>query len=384
MNLKTALLDVRRMSEADRLAVAAGITATELMSNAGTAVACAVVNRWSPRRVTVLCGPGNNGGDGFVIARLLAEAGWAVQVAMLGSRDRLAGAARHHADLWLGAIAPLSPSALDGAELVVDAIFGAGLSRGLEGAAKETLAAAARNGLPIVAVDVPSGAMGDTGEALGAVSAVLTVTFFRKKPGHLLLPGRLLCGELVLADIGIPSSVLEELAPDTFENDPALWLLALPPRLRGSSLLLDAAPLSTINDDAAASKEPFAGPPVLIVNEDELRRLVDTIGDTLTRLRAAARRTGAIIVFNGGDTIIAAPDGRAIINGQALPTLDTDDAGKVLRTIMRLLLAQGMEPILAAAAAVWLHDTVAAECGPALKDEKLPRVLDAVLRRLQK
>ena len=109
---------------------------------------------------------------------------------------------------------------LDGAELVVDALFGAGLSRALEGAAAETLAAAAGRGLPIVAVDVPSGLMGETGETLGAVAAVLTVTFFRKKPGHLMLPGRSLCGEVVVADIGTPPSVLEKIAADTFENDP--------------------------------------------------------------------------------------------------------------------------------------------------------------------
>ena len=101
---------------------------------------------------------------------------------------------------------------------MVDAIFGAGLSRKLEGPAAETLAEAARRGPPIIAIDVPSGLMGDTGEALGAVAAVLTVTFFRKKPGHLILPGRSLCGEVVVADIGTPSSVLEQIRPDTFEN----------------------------------------------------------------------------------------------------------------------------------------------------------------------
>ncbi len=384
MNAQTALLDVRRMSEADRLAVAVGISAIELMANAGKAVVGAVLERWSPRPVATLCGPGNNGGDGFVTARLLAEAGWPVQVAMLGSRDRLTGAARHHADLWRGAIAPLTPTAVEGAELVVDAIFGAGLSRALEGEAKATLAAAASNGIPIVAVDVPSGVMGDTGETLGAVAAVLTVTFFRKKPGHLLVPGRLLCGELVVAEIGIPPSVLGQLAPDTFENDPGLWLSALPPRLGGLPLLLDSDTLSTTNDEAGAVDKAYIRTSILIVHEEELRRMVETSGDTLSRSRAAARRSDAVIVFNGDDTIIAAPDGRAIINAQALPLLDNDGAGKVLRTIMRRLLAQGMEPILAAAAVVWLHGAVAGDWGQALTEERLRGALDAVLRRLQK
>ena len=228
MNVQTALLDVRRMDEADRLAVASGKTVIELMENAGSAVAHAIEKRWSARPAIVLCGPGNNGGDGFVTARHLSEAGWSVRVALLGSQDHLTGAARHHADLWRGTVEPLTPAVLDGAELVVDAIFGAGLSRALEESSVETLAAAARSKLPIVAIDVPSGLMGDTGEVLGAVASVLTVTFFRKKPGHLLLPGRLLCGEVVVADIGISSSVLEQISPNTFENDPCLWIGDLP------------------------------------------------------------------------------------------------------------------------------------------------------------
>ena len=228
MNFQTALLDVRRMGEADRVTVASGKTVNELMENAGKAVAQAIEKRWSVRPVIVLCGPGNNGGDGFVAARHLSSTGWPVRVALLGSRDQLIGAARENADLWRGKIELLTPIALDGAELVVDAIFGAGLSRALEGSALETLAVASNRKLPIIAIDVPSGLMGDTGEALGAVASVLTVTFFRKKPGHLLLPGRLLCGEVVVADIGIPCSVLEQIAPDTFENDPSVWIENLP------------------------------------------------------------------------------------------------------------------------------------------------------------
>ena len=183
------------------------------MENAGGAVAREIVERWSVRPVIILCGPGNNGGDGFVTARHLVEAGWTVRLALLGPRDRLKGEARHHAERWSGRVEPLTPAALEGAELVVDAIFGAGLSRALDGQVAETLAAAARKGSPVVAIDVPSGVMGDTGETLGAIAAVLTVTFFRKKPGHLLLPGRLLCGDLIVADIGTPPSVLDRLRP---------------------------------------------------------------------------------------------------------------------------------------------------------------------------
>ena len=123
----------------------------------------------------------------------------------------------------------------------MDAIFGAGLSRALDGPAAETLAAAARKGSPIVAIDVPSGVMGDTGQDLGAVAAALTVTFFRKKPGHVLLPGRRLCGDVIVTDIGTPPSVLDTIAPDIFENDPALWLAQLP-RPRGRQQQIHARP----------------------------------------------------------------------------------------------------------------------------------------------
>lgn len=224
MATSSALLDVRRMAQADRMAIESGISGVELMENAGSAVVREIKKRWPQCPVTVLCGPGNNGGDGFVVARQLAANGWLVRVGLLGARDKLKGEARHHAGLWKGRIEPLSPALLDGAGLIVDALFGAGLARAVDGVAHEVLMAADACGTPIVAIDIPSGVMGDSGEALGAVAAELTVTFFHKKPGHVLLPGRDLCGEIVVADIGIPASVLERLAPDTFENNPALWL----------------------------------------------------------------------------------------------------------------------------------------------------------------
>ena len=231
-----ALLSVTQMAQADRLTVASGISGAQLMENAGRPVALAIQQRWTPRPVLVLCGPGSNGGDGFVAARRLAEADWPVRVACLLPRDQLRGEAAHHAALWRGPVEALTPSALEGAELIVDAIFGAGLSRPLEGAAAQTLAAAAARKMTIVAVDVPSGLMGDTGAWWSpdagthevGVAVALTVTCFRKKPGHLLQPGRSLCGELVVAGIGTPNSIFDAVRPDTFENDPLLWAAALP------------------------------------------------------------------------------------------------------------------------------------------------------------
>lgn len=229
----SAVLTVDEMYRADTAAMARGVSGDALMEAAGTAITREIRNRWGRRPVSVLCGPGNNGGDGFVVARLLAGAGWDVRVALLGARDKLSGDAALNADRWAGPVHPLSPDALEGTGLVVDALFGAGLGRPIEGDAARTIEAINAKDIPCLAVDVPSGVHGDTGNVLGtAPKADVTVTFFRPKPGHFLLPGRVLAGDLVVADIGIPDAVLSEIAPKTRLNGPDLWLDAFPwPRL---------------------------------------------------------------------------------------------------------------------------------------------------------
>ena len=218
------LFSVAEMYAADAAAARAGTPGLTLMENAGRAVADAIVRRWGTRPVAVLCGPGNNGGDGFVVARLLAEAGWPVRLGLLGDRERLKGDAAAMAARWEGAVEPLDPALLEGEPLVVDALFGAGLTRPLGGATLALAEACTAQGLARVAVDVPSGVHGDTGEALGGVfAAALTVTFGRRKYGHLLLPGRSLSGEVVVADIGITEAAIDALGLRVHENAPALW-----------------------------------------------------------------------------------------------------------------------------------------------------------------
>ena len=227
------LLTPAEMGEADRMTIAAGAPGIELMEAAGLAVADETARLARSRgRIVVLCGPGNNGGDGFVAARRLAERGFKIELGLLGRREALHGDARIAADRFAGAVLPAADVDPQGADGVIDALFGAGLTRDIEGEAKaivERVNAFARGGGQVVAVDTPSGVDGANGKVRGvAVEAASSVTFFRLKPGHLLEPGRTLCGRIRLADIGIPASVLGTIRPKAFVNSPALWRRALP------------------------------------------------------------------------------------------------------------------------------------------------------------
>jgi hydroxyethylthiazole kinase-like uncharacterized protein yjeF len=228
--MSNEILSPAEMAEADRRAIAAGpFDGIGLMRRAGHAVASLALARYpAAERFHVLCGPGNNGGDGYVAARLLHESGAAVTL-------WAAGAPRPGGDAVLAAAeCPLTPQALAGFEadpgtVVIDALYGAGLSKPMAGEAARAVDIATERKLPVIAVDLPSGVSGDSGKVLGcAFQAEVTVTFARKKPGHLLLPGRQLCGEVVLADIGIGDAVIGGLGIKTFENTPALWQAEFP------------------------------------------------------------------------------------------------------------------------------------------------------------
>jgi ADP-dependent NAD(P)H-hydrate dehydratase / NAD(P)H-hydrate epimerase len=476
------VLSIAQMSAADAGAVAAGVAGQRLMEHAGGAVADAIMARFAPAPVTVLCGPGNNGGDGFVVARKLAQAGWTVRLALLGERQRLKGDAAWAATTWHGAVVPLAPEVLADAGLVVDGLFGAGLARPLEGVARTIIETLAASRLPVVAIDLPSGLHGDTGAVLGAAApARLTVTFHRPKIGHLLLPGRTLLGELVVSDIGIPDAVDRTLDIRLWANAPRLWRADIPHRtasshkytaghalvlgggaassgaarmaaraalrvgagavtvlcpedalavyaaqltaimvapfadevafaqqladprrtaillgpgagvgvaLRGrvaqalgsdKACILDADALTSFADQPADLFAQIEGPCLLTPHEGEFARLFDLEGDKLRRARAAARQSGAIVLIKGADTVVAAPDGRAVIQPHAPSALATAGSGDVLAGTALGLAAQRMPLFEAAAAAVWLH-AEAARGGMGLIAEDLSEALPAVMR----
>ena len=501
------LLTVTQMSQADARTIAAGTPGTVLMAKAGQAVADAILVRWASRPLLVLCGPGNNGGDGFVVARLLAEKGWPVRVALYGAVDALKGDAAWAAGQWLqlcrdrqvpdqDAIAALEHVAMDDVGLVVDALFGAGLARGLDDTCRAALARVQQLPCPVVAVDVPSGVWGDSGQADGAVACDLTVTFFRKKPAHCLYPGRALCGQVVVADIGIEPSVLPALNVQTFENMPSLWLQLWPQlsseghkytrghavvvggaemtgaarlaakaaarvgaglttvaapapawpiyaaaldcimvhRLNGAGaeqwaqaladwtvdrrlsafligpgagaevkpsvlallasgrpVVLDADALTCFGDDPGslfAAIQASTGPVVLTPHEGEFQRLfgdqTGNVSDKLARARAAAKRSGAVVLLKGADTVIAHPDGRAAINVNAPAWLGTAGAGDVLAGLITGLLAQGMPAWEASCAAAWVHGQAAQQFGLGLIADDLPQQIPSVLQGLLK
>ena len=355
----TALLTPAQMAQADAAAPRHGAPSLVLMENAGRAVARAIRRRFSPTRTLVLCGPGNNGGDGYVAARLLAQQGWPVAIARsaaprpasphLGT-DAAAMAAR-----WHGPTVPFTAAEAARAGLVIDALFGAGLARPLDEECVTVLRAARR----LVAIDMPSGLDGATGHPPGfAPQAELTVTFFRLKPGHLLLPGRALCGELVLADIGLPGAVLDDIAPSAWLNRPGLWTLptlgaASHKYTRGHVTVLGGADMTgaarlaaagarhagaglvTLAAGAAAPLYRAAAEPGLIVSGAELPALLedkrriawvcgpglgaDAARAALPLLLEAARTTGRHIVVDA-DALTACAGKPEALRGAAVLT----------------------------------------------------------------
>ncbi|MCR9122505.1 MAG: NAD(P)H-hydrate dehydratase [Phyllobacteriaceae bacterium] len=480
------LLTNAEMAAADLATIESGaFSGIALMERAGGAVADATLARFAKaERVHVLCGPGNNGGDGYVAARILARRGLPVLLYALVPPKSGTDAALA-AKTWDGPVDGFDAFTPDPADLVIDAVFGAGFSGALPAPVQSAFARAADRKCPVLAVDLPSGVNGDTGQGADAVGCAVTVTFYRRKPAHLIYPGRALCCETIVADIGVRAAR----PTATFENAPALWRHALPrpgadthkyargavavfsgPRHgtgasrlaamaaqragagavtilghpnaldvhaahvtsimlrrwgddppatleslkgigavmlgpgfgdlplarslatsivkgRGPALVLDADGITAFADDASslfeAAKARDEPALVLTPHAGEFARLfpdvaADASAGKLAMARAAAERSGAIIVFKGPDTVIAAPDGRAAINANATPALATAGSGDVLAGAISGLAAQGMPVFEAACAAVWLHGEAGRIAGPVAIAEDLVAALPKV------
>jgi hydroxyethylthiazole kinase-like uncharacterized protein yjeF len=336
------LLTPAEMSRADKLAVEAGTPSLTLMERAGRAVAEAIEARYPKAEVVVFCGPGNNGGDGFVAARLLHDQGWPVRIALFGDRARLMGDADFNAIKWKGEIEPAKPESIGQATVVVDALFGAGLDRDIDERLLPVIAAINASGLPVVAVDTPSGVDGTTGAVRGAaVEATLSITFFRKKPGHLLLPGRDLCGALVVADIGIPGTVLETIAARLWENRPGLWRLPSPEAAhhkydKGHVMVMSGGPLQTGAARLAATAALRTGAGLVTIGGANNALIVHAAHVTAIMLKAIdgaaglslaledARINAAVIGPAAGVGDATRANTLAILKSKAAAVLDAD------------------------------------------------------------
>ncbi|WP_374652845.1 NAD(P)H-hydrate dehydratase [Dongia sp.] len=482
------IVTAAEMRAAEQAYFARGHDSYALMRQAGAAVADAI-HRAHPApdaEILVLCGPGNNGGDGFIVADLLRRAGRVVRVSAMRAPESYAGDAAQAAKAWIegGELLPFDPAALPKAVLIVDALFGIGLDRPLDGKAATVIDWINRSGAEVWAIDIASGISADDGRILGtAVAARHTVTFGWPKAGHLLLPGKIQTGALHVAPIGLTRDLL---APGhaAWRNDRAAWIDALPQpgpldhkysrghalvvgssdmpgagrlaalaaRRIGAGMLSIAAPAASLPlymadqpgiiakpgakpDDLveilmdrrisavlvgsglvpnAAAREmvitalaagrpavvdgggltAFADRPedlftlgrgdvVLTPHEGEFARLFPDLGPglgKLARIRQAAARSRCVIVLKGADSVIAAPDGQAIVQDEASPYLATAGSGDVLAGLTLGLLAQGMPAYLAAAAAVWFHAQAGLALGAGLIAEDLPAAIPGLLR----
>lgn len=476
------------MSALDATAIKRGTDGLTLMRQAGAAVV-SVIQRDFPQPATalVLCGLGRNGGDGFVIAGLLQHSGWTVTCCVVGDVAQLAELALQARADYPGALIPWSPELLEGCAIVVDCLFGIGLNRPLPPEVEAVIQAVNDSRVPVLAVDMPSGIHPDTGAALGqAICARTTVTFTRKKPGLLLLPGRVHAGEIVVADIGIADSSIASVTSFCAENHPDLWRDQLPrfgaeqhkynhghalvlgggvmtgaarlaaraAQRTGAGLVTVAAPpyatlvyasnldsvlvhpVTTVEDwcrqvddprknalllgpgagvsellqaqvlAALATCKPtlldadaltaFAAQPeklfralhaqtILTPHAGEFERLFGPqreFSDKLNLVRRMARMVQCVVLLKGADTVIAAPDGRAVINTNAPPWLATAGSGDVLAGILTGFLAQGVEIFTAACMATWLHGAAAQDFSPGMIAEDLVAALPHNLAKL--
>jgi hydroxyethylthiazole kinase-like uncharacterized protein yjeF len=444
------ILTAAAMRDAEARAMSARTSVETLMERAGAALAEAALRFAGRMPALVLCGPGNNGGDGFVAARRLADQGLEVRVATLGEPS--SDAARAARKQWQGPVEALSQS-IASAPLLIDCLFGTGLKRGIEEPVSQAISRLASMARLRVACDVPSGVESDTGALLSPTPGFdMTVAFGALKPAHRLAPAMHLCGRVVLADIGVTASGdwheferprLPPLEPDGHKFSRGL-VHALAGKMPGAIALactaaartgagyvrvstsraIDGLPMAVVQTDTAVLNDPRIGcilvgpgmgdiPQVLTlaltadapkvidadgigaVGEPErlsgqdavvtphagefVRLFGELAGSKAEQALEAARRSGAVVVYKGPDTLVASPDGRVGFAPPAPPWLASAGTGDVLSGIIAALRARGMPGFEAACAAVWLHGRAAEAAGPNMIADDLVAAIPAVL-----
>jgi hydroxyethylthiazole kinase-like uncharacterized protein yjeF len=444
------ILTSEAMRAAEQLAIDGGTSVEMLMERAGAALAEAAYRFGGPLPTLILCGPGNNGGDGYVAARHLADRGVEVRVAALS--EPKSDAAKWARSQWKGTIEQLG-SKTHGAPLLIDALFGTGLKRGLEDVISNELSRLCDAAVARVACDLPSGVETDSGECLSPVpKSDMTVTFGALKPAHLLHPAMYRCGRVVLADIGIEAStawheIARPVLPPVEQGlhkytrglvhalagkMPGAIALAATAAARtgagyvrvSTSKSIEGLPASVVQVDTAEVNDPRIGcllvgpgmgdiPQVLtlaltskapkVIDADgithlgdperlkgqdavitphggEFRKLFgDLTGTKPEQALEAARRSGAVVVYKGADTVVASPDGRIGFRPPAPGWLASAGTGDVLSGMIAALRARGMPAFEAACAGVWLHGRAAEIVGPDMIADDLARAIPLAL-----
>lgn len=491
LHMNTEILSITQMKQAEDASLSGRTSSYTLMQRAGRAVADIVRERYEKQPVMVLCGSGNNGGDGFIAASELKRKKWDVTVACKLEAEYLEGDVARAAEEWGDDFETLDKVKLPEDGIIIDAIFGTGLEREITGDAQEVLFALQRSSCSVVAVDFPSGVYADSGDCQPCTpQADLTVTFFRKKMGHILLPGRVACGDIIVSDIGMKDDVLDEIEGEiVHENDPSLgwqedastkafWthkyhhghiavlggkvltgatvLTSLSALRIGAGLVTIAAHPDVVNvyrmaspslmveplQEMARFKDHYAkddrrnvlliGPGAGLENEGALKKIVfdatasericvldadalsvfenDTRtfykslhksciltphegeferifpglqGSKVDRALEASRKTGAIIVLKGADTVVASPNGKAVINTTGCGWMATAGTGDVLAGMIAGLVARKVLNLFdATCAAVWMHGKASELAGPGMISEDLSSHIPSVLALL--
>ena len=489
MHTEHLVVNNEEMERIDKQTIQLGTPGMTLMQHAGEAVFHFIRDQLEKMPVVVLAGPGNNGGDGYVIAQCLLKEGWDVSVFAIDAAKPKGGDALKAAEAYSAGVAELTADIDCNGKLVVDALFGTGLDRPIEDELAGAVKAINAQDTTVIAVDIPSGVNGTSGKVLGcAINADYTITFCRKKRGHALMPGRACCGEVMVADIGMSDETVNAIAKPVFENHPSLWMGQFPfpaldthkykrgytavvggdestgaARLAANSalrigsglasvlcsvdsfpiyasaltsvmvkrldksdidaflkderinswligpgaglsnttrkralslagskqpLVLDADALSVFEDDPHPLIVSLHDRVILTPHQGEFDRFFSqtdiTLGANLvSSVREAAQYCGCVVALKGPDTIIAAPDGRVVINNIGPAYLATAGSGDVLAGLCAGLQAQGMKAFEATCAATWTHSQAANLFGIGLISEDLPELIPEVLAELE-